>query len=239
MRLDILEWDSDFFSFKVGLLNIDNSNRGDLVKLPEIMKYQEVRVAYVVASEWNAETHEQLLQTGAMLVDKKITYSKNIEQLIKIDTPFPVMEFQEKYFTNDLTKLAHDSGVYSRFLTDKRFGRKLYEKLYSEWLDKSISGKLADKVWIALDGKKIIGFVTAKKNVENKSGQIGLIAVSENYKGKRVGQSLMEKCDEWYLENNLNCATVVTQEDNKTACIFYETFGYIKEKTDYYYHLWS
>lgn len=240
LKVDILEWDSDFFGFKIARININKSNSSNIFELPEIISHLKITMVYLIMDEYDANAHEQLLKIGAILVDRKTTYSKSVKEPIKInDCYFPLVEFEEKHFTDDLIKLAFASGIYSRFLLDKRFGRKSYEKLYSEWLDKSINKKLADKVWVALDDKKVVGFVTVKRNHENKSGQIGLIAVSEHYRGKKIGQSLMEKCDKWYFENNLNIAKVVTQGDNMAACSFYETAGYSIEKVDYYYHLWN
>jgi dTDP-4-amino-4,6-dideoxy-D-galactose acyltransferase len=240
IKIELLEWDSDFFGFRIGVVRIDNFNKAEISNLPEIMKSEGIKLIYIIMNEWDSANHELLLTINAKLVDKKTTYSKFLEPCNRKNSlTFPVVEFYKELFSSQFLDLAFDSGKYSRFLLDQGFGRKLFEKLYSEWLHKSIDGKLADKVWVALDEKKIVGFVTVKKSMENRTGQIGLIAVSENYRGKKIGHSLMSKCDEWYLENNLNFAKVVTQGDNIAASNFYETFGYKIEKIDYYYHLWS
>ena len=239
IKVESLKWDSDFFGFPIVRVHCDRSNTSKIEEIKKMLKTKGICLAYVITDEWDQETHQKLLNNGARLVDKKTTYAKHLElSTAQKKSSFPVVEFSDALMTDELTALAYASGEYSRFLIDEGFGRKLFEKLYLEWLLKSINGTFADKVWVALDDKKIVGFVTAKKELENTQGQIGLIAVSEAYRGKGIGQALMQQCDRWYLSNKLAFAKVVTQGDNIPACKFYESYGYHVEKVELYYHWW-
>jgi dTDP-4-amino-4,6-dideoxy-D-galactose acyltransferase len=238
MEIEKLNWDSDFFGFNVGRVFIGNGDEENAGLIYNLGKAQGFRVVYVILSDWNKRIHETLTRNGAKLMDKKTLYARGVTPAQPQQALFPVIEYDDHFFTNELVDLALASGRYSRFLMDESFGKEPFERLYLEWLRNSINGKFADKVWLAIDKDHVIGFVTAKKLMEDKSGHVGLIAVSEEYRGKKVGKALMEKCNEWYANHQLERATVVTQGDNIPACRFYESVGYHVGKVEYYYHIW-
>jgi dTDP-4-amino-4,6-dideoxy-D-galactose acyltransferase len=240
IAIEFLKWDSDFFGFNIAKAVIDENGIGNIALLPADLKEKQVRVAYIVLNKWSEETNRLLLEAGAKFVDKKTTYSKTLDpgNKVEVKESYPVVPYRPEFYSQDMVQLAYDSGHFSRFLVDEGFGRRNYEKLYLEWLKKSISKVLADEVWVAVDQDKPIGFITAKKDKDN-SGQIGLIAVSSDYRGKKIGHGLMAKCEDWYFENGFQTARVVTQGQNLSACRFYESFGYAVEKVEYYYHLWT
>ncbi len=240
LQIEVLDWDTEFFGLKTGRVIVETSNRDKLSSLRNLMKSDNIQVVYIISEFWDEEIHDILIKSGASLVDKKVTYAKKIIAPVMPEVSlFPLVSKKNAPVTDDIISLAYASGVYSRFLLDEGFGKSQYEKLYFEWLDKSISGNLADEVWAAVDNEEVIGFITVKKDINKQSGQIGLIAVSEKYRGKKIGQSLMLRCEQWYYENKLKYAKVVTQGDNKAACKFYEANGYTVDKVEYYYHLWN
>lgn len=238
MNIEKLNWDSEFFGFNVGRAFIYKGDEAGAQEIYNLAKQDGFRIVYVVLNEWDPSINEALIKTGARLIDKKTLYARTVAPEPKQACTFPVIAYDDRFFTNDLIELALASGKYSRFLVDEGFGKEPFEKLYMEWLRNSVNGKFADKVWLAIDNNRVIGFVTAKKSAEEKSGQVGLIAVSEAYRGKKIGQALMNTCNDWYLANRLQQATVVTQGDNTPACKFYESVGYQVGKVEYYYHLW-
>lgn len=238
MKIEKLNWDSDFFGFTVGRTFIPNGDHSAAKQIYQQAKQDGYRIVYVILDEWDNQLNEALVKNGAKLIDKKTVYEKAVTAEQNQIGSFPVVAYDDRFFTDELIELALASGKYSRFLVDEGFGKEPFEKLYMEWLKNSVNGKFADKVWVAIDQNRVIGFVTAKKSVEEKSGQVGLIAVSEEYRGKKIGHALMNTCNDWYVANQLQQATVVTQGDNIPACKFYESAGYHVGKVEYYYHLW-
>ncbi len=236
---EILTWDSDFFGFTVARVFV--SGLQDAKELMQKVRELHARVTYIVLTDWNRSTDAILVDAGAELVDRKTTYCKKIPgQFIgKVDCQMNIGELDEGKELPGLVQLAYESGTYSRFLKDSTFGRGSYEKLYGEWLKRSVSREIADKIWIAASGIALAGFVTAKKDDVKKKGQIGLIAVSGDHRGKKVGQALISACESWYMQHGLREARVVTQGSNESACRFYESCRYEVEKVEYYYHLWQ
>jgi dTDP-4-amino-4,6-dideoxy-D-galactose acyltransferase len=133
-----------------------------------------------------------------------------------------------------LLNLALLSGHKSRFKKDNHLNHK-FESLYKLWIKKSLSGEMADAVFVAQSNDIIQGFVTVKK--KNNHGQIGLIAVAPEAQGKGFGSKLLQAAEYWYVQNNIKKCTVVTQLDNIGACKLYERIGYRKEKTELVFHI--
>lgn len=86
----------------------------------------------------------------------------------------------------------------------------------------------SEHCFIAKDEEKIIGAILAK--TENEiSGYIGLLAVQNRYRRKKIGSQLLNLCI-----NSFQTKTVVleTEIDNFLSLKLYERFGFIK--VDYY-----
>jgi dTDP-4-amino-4,6-dideoxy-D-galactose acyltransferase len=73
---------------------------------------------------------------------------------------------------------------------------------------------------------------------ENGRGNIGLIAVGRNYRGKEYGQKLVRASQRWFISHEYNHGQVVTQRQNLPACNLFSKCGYSIEKVEYFYHFW-
>ena len=74
--------------------------------------------------------------------------------------------------------------------------------------------------------------------MEGDVGQIGLIAVSEQQRGRGLGRRLVEAADRWMFDHGAKSAHVVTQLQNVAACRLYENAGYKIKTIEYLYHFW-
>jgi dTDP-4-amino-4,6-dideoxy-D-galactose acyltransferase len=96
--------------------------------------------------------------------------------------------------------------------------------MYRIWLEKSVDGRLADAVLVAVDGNELNGFVTIRKD-ENK-GTVGLIAVDQSVRGKGIGRELLLAVENWGRSNGCSAISINTQKENSGACNFYLKSGY-------------
>jgi dTDP-4-amino-4,6-dideoxy-D-galactose acyltransferase len=165
------------------------------------------------------------------LVDTKLTFEKVINEHPSDQNPR--IESYTGPATPKLIDLAVQSGQYSRFKKDPRLNPHFID-MYRMWIEKSVEGKLADVVLVALDGDALNGFVTIKKN-DNKS-IVGLIAVDEAVRGKGIGKELLLAVENWGRLNNCNVISINTQEENSGACNFYRKTGYDVAKSQYVFH---
>lgn len=236
MKLEYLPWDSEFFDLRVGRISIKNGFPIELLT-SEIEKAREegYELLYVFLSKNQNLTNQFLTDNNGKLVDKKVIYELTISK-VQSNKHIEVEDYKEVELHSELLNLAYLSGRCSRFLLDEKITENLFKKLYKEWIIKSLSGKLADKVFVAKDKNQIIGFVTLK--IKNGVGEIGLIAVSEKAQGKKVGTKLMDACVHYLHENSIETLIVSTQIINNHACGFYENYGFTVKSITTVYHFW-
>lgn len=233
MKLEHLSWDSNFFGIKTGRINL-NSSESELFMLLEVAKKQNYQLINVFADKETELSVKLLNQWNGKLVDRKIIYKKEVSASIKKDNL--VLSYLDTDINYDLLNLAYLSGQFSRFRLDKNFPEGSFERMYKEWLIKSLSGELSDKIFVAKEADRIIGFVTLK--TDNNNGNIGLIAVDKNTQGKGIGTQLINACEEYLNKNSIKFLTVPTQQDNLQACRFYEKYGFKEDNITNIYHFW-
>lgn len=241
MKIEYLQWDSNFFGLKIGKLDLSSSvSFCDVEKEIQIGKKEEYDLLYLFYSDHETDfSFQNFLGQKGNLVDEKVTYEKKLnKETAYLKDSDNITNYIGRSLTSDLQELALLSGQYSRFLLDKNFPKKSFEKLYTEWIYKSLMGEIADKVYVYEKNNMPIGFVTLKIEKKTKHSQIGLIAVSSREQGLGVGKKLITKCVNY--SNKVGCDKIVvpTQQANKGACQFYERNKFLVKNTTNIYHLW-
>ncbi len=180
----------------------------------------------------------RLTGLGAMLVDEKVTYGKELPGIGKPggEGTSQGVEAYDGEVTDRLLELAFLAGHESRFRKGPRLS-SFFEPMYQLWMINSLNGSIADRVFIYRSGERVDGMVTCRIR-EGKVGNIGLIAASADQQGKGVGKALVQTADNFFRSREVHISTVVTQKTNHQACRFYEAAGFSVYKTEYVYHLW-
>lgn len=226
--VEYLKWDSEFFSMKIGACYENlKFRKDDINKYDLIYCYNGIGKLILNQTENFKKGYEEY----------RILYRKELKQKFPDD---PSILSYKDYPSNvgSLLPLAYESGKYSRFSLDENFTELQFEQLYETWLSNSITGKIADVIYFYLKEKQIIGFVTI--SLKGKEyGQIGLISVLKDYQGEGIGRRLLEKAENYTLENNRKFLMIPTQKHNIGACAFYEKLGYLVYKETMIEHLWK
>ena len=159
--IQFLEWDSSFFEKKIGRFECDLLT---MIKLDTFIKEKSTQnydLVYLFTNNIEKEVDNYLKKADNHVMDHKVTYAINGEFQAS-----PESDFIEPYkgsLTNDLLNLALLSGHESRFKKDSLLNPK-FNLLYTQWIEESLSGQLADRVFVAKNAKRMTGFVTVKKN---------------------------------------------------------------------------
>lgn len=232
VKIDSLEWDSDLFGYKVGKVVWNDSQCSSLESGIEECKYY--RLIYIFS-----DTRLCFSASNIYEVDQKVTLEKIInfdeKELHDFNSCSSYVSGVDDYSV--LESLAFESGKFSRFKIDNRFCDFEFEKLYREWIKKSINKEIADEIFVYSVDKKISGFITVSS--DEKIGSIGLIAVSPSYQGKGIG-SILIKCVEKYLwEKGIKVLQVPTQKRNEMAIRLYLKNGFNVKNMVYIYHYWN
>jgi dTDP-4-amino-4,6-dideoxy-D-galactose acyltransferase len=234
MDYQLLTWDTEFFEIKTGRIISTSLQENQLASILVKMRQEGFQLAYWASDHQYAYDFQSY---SGILVDKKTTYEINLQNINLDSMPLPKTEpYSSSLPFSQLEKLAVQSGAFSRFALDNRFPHEKFIALYKTWIQKSVSGEIANEVLVIRQNNNIAGMVTL--SIKNEVGDIGLIAVDEEFRGKKIGQQLVYDSQRWFIQHGCHTAHVVTQGDNLPACSLYEKCGYQKIKIEFYYHFW-
>jgi len=228
--IEILDWDSGFFGYKVARARTGLST-ADIPLLLQELDTAKVKLAYYFSDDQIIFPDNNSFEVK--LVDKKLTYLKQVQS-------FETCEFISTYHSEDipeeLLNLSLESGHCSRFNKDENIGKQKFEALYSTWITAAVARQIADEVLVYSKDGSIQGFITIGQ--KNGRADIGLIAVGQAYRGKGIGKALMHAA-EAYCFPRLSQIQVVTQGVNTAARALYERGGYTIESEIFTYHIWN
>lgn len=223
-----VNWDSNFFGYKVGKYDVKNQvfNENEFKN-----NCTDYNLVYIFSDI------ELSVSESIKLVDIKTLFEKKINtQILDIES---IVEYNKKIHSyRELEELAYLSGTYSRYKKDENFKNDEFKKLYKIWIDKSLYHNFALKVFVKVIDNKIAGFVTLKEN-NNKTSQIGLISVSDEFRGKGIASELIHKSEYESYKNGFDFFQVPTQFDNKAALNLYSKNGFEIVEKKYIYHFWN
>lgn len=226
----ILDWDSDFFKFKIGRIDGEKLNECDASI--ELLNKQNVQLIYIFIPG----VSEDKLNKGKYgnLMDVKFTYSYDLaldedttldSHIHLIDKPSP-----------KLYELAFQSGHESRYKKDPNFKKGEFERFYATWVNNSFNGIMADTVLGYYVKNNLAGFVTVK--LKDNLADIGLIAVDTDMRSLGIGSKLINAAKTFATRHGAKILNVATQKDNIGACNFYEKNGFKLTKIESIYHKW-
>lgn len=236
MTYEILDWDSNFFEVKVARITQSRLGTQPLAQAISELRKENVRLAYWPSLD--KIDPKVIEQFGGLLADRKTTFAINLGSIdfASVLSTDIVVPFAESMNVGDLERLAIQSGEYSRFASDPNIPREKFISLYTSWINESIRKKIASEVLVILDSEKIAGMVTLGE--KSGRGDIGLIAVDSEYRGRRYGEQLVRAAQKWFVAHGYDCGQVVTQGNNIPACHLYRKCGYSIEQVAYFYHFW-
>ncbi|GAB3279201.1 hypothetical protein GCM10027347_53800 [Larkinella harenae] len=228
-----LEWDSQFFGFKIGQLTQIHAQH--LTEVLEVARKQHYKLLYVF-TDVEVAIPEQTLQTyNGRFVDHKRTYER---ELISKSVPLAtsVRLFQANDDIHQLYKLAYQSGGFSRFKIDPAFGEARFQELYRQWIDRSVAGGIADAVFVWKTAGFVNGLITVKQ--KGNTGVIGLLATDAHHRKQGIGTGLLTQVEQYAFNANLTRLEVTTQGANVLACQFYEKKQFVVKSETNVYHFW-
>jgi dTDP-4-amino-4,6-dideoxy-D-galactose acyltransferase len=232
---EILDWDSNFFGFKVARINLDHTSPVDLDGVFEEIKKERVRLVYLSSPVRLNNDQSISLNYSGVFVDEKITYVKDIEEACY--NCENIIKFEQLEPTSQMISLAYESGVYSRFKVDDKIGSEKFEELYKLWIENSVNKSIASDVLIYSKNSQILGLITLGE--KNSVGDIGIVSVDARARGIGIGKELIYSAISLFEKNGYSKVQVVTQGDNIPACKLYERCGFNVEKVEYLYHYWQ
>jgi dTDP-4-amino-4,6-dideoxy-D-galactose acyltransferase len=232
MSIQHLAWDSNFFGYKTGLIELKHNVIIPLYDI--IQRNPEYKLIYIRCAPAHIQ-QDEIKALGGKLVDEKVTFAQDIPAPPHIYSQNVIL-YPDNEPTTEILQLGLASGIYSRFKVDKKFINNEFERLYEIWIRNSTNKTIAKHVITYQKDGKYIGLLTLGE--KNKRADIGILAVNEQYRGLGIGKSLVQKAFELSVQMGYSQIQVVTQKANVNACKFYESVGFKIDTIENIYHLW-
>lgn len=126
-----------------------------------------------------------------------------------------------------------ENNVIQYYFTDVESWEKSYEDEYID-INKYIDNENR-QIYFAYINEDLAGQIILKTNWNNYCF-IEDVRVAANYKGNGIGKQLIEVAKEWTISKGLKGITLETQNNNASACKFYEKCGFILGGFDYLFY---
>jgi len=122
--------------------------------------------------------------------------------------------------------------------SDQRLDRTDCDLVYSSWATNSCLDKsVADDVFLIVSNKRIVGFLTVKKQSE-RTGEIILNGVHPDYQYQGIYQQLITLANNWTADQQLQELIVSTQLSNLAVQKVWCRQGFEPYKNFYTFHKW-
>lgn len=230
-----LAWDSRFLGFPVGRLLALNMQEQQLRSTLCEAWQEGWRLLYWAVDPDDKASNQSARAVQAFLADRKVRFVLDVGLAPQ---PLPPSIQVANALTPALEELAQQSGLHSRFKVDPRFAPGVYERLYSEWIEKSLSGERARVVLQhqLAPSAEATGLLTL--DARPGRADIGLLAVHTTMRRQGIGHELIQAAKHYAAAWQLPQLQVVTQRANTQAYQFYESQGFRLEHEELIYHLW-
>ncbi len=186
------------------------------------------------AAEWSSMLHGLAVTP----VRANRIYSRDLGALNQVKRPqeCSVELLKKKRATEEISSLALQAGIESRYHHDHRIPAGAVEQIYRRWIALACLRDGRSRVFAVRDGGAITGMTACRQ--DDGKGVIMLLAVSGHMRRKGVASCLVGEAGEYYRSQGCTRIEVATREDNTGACAFYESCGYTIERRGEIYHLW-
>lgn len=117
-------------------------------------------------------------------------------------------------------------------MIEKKFGKiagRSWKTRKAMDIRKDIGGNPSG-TFVAVDGEKIAGYITASTDTYAKIGRIPNLAVHPGYKGQGIGTTLLKKALSHFKQKGMRLAKIETLSHNLVAAKLYKKLGF-KEVT--------
>ncbi len=262
-------WDSEFFGISIGQVGPGTVAPRDLAAVVEQARVDAVECLYLLVDAGEPGSIAAAERAGFSLTDVRLTLGRDLRARGESATPTAARTAARSPAgtaagtvagtagtparirparTDDilpLKALARVSHRNTRFHRDTRFDPARSDEMYAVWIERSITGELANAVWVVDVDDAPRGYMTIAAGESGAAGVgegmavIGLVAVADAYRGRGYGERLMDAALEWSAARGIARASVVTQGTNPASVRFYERAGFTVSRVELWFHCWT
>ncbi len=234
-RIDLLEWDSDFFGVRIGRVSLDGAGPKELAGVDEEARDLGVQCLYgtLDASLASEVTTSYLAQRfGYRLVEVSQLFARPAGPYIP---PKPTTASVRRGTLDDVVHLesAFDAlAPWSRYGADPRFGHDAARRMHRAWVERAAREADERLLAIAEDESGIIGVST---NVWSPTPRVDFMGVTKP--GSGAAQALMGALMDWAGDTRETQAGPCAAR-NIAVLRYVEGCGFRVSRVQYMFHRW-
>ncbi len=239
---EFLPWDTEFFRCRIARVCGDTLKQEQAVQIDDWSRNHCIRGLYFLSRVDDIATIQTAEKHGFGLVDIRVTFER-----VMMNSPGPArpalpagasIRPVQPGDLPGLQAMARTLHRGTRFFKDSHFPRERAEDLYSTWITLETQG-CAQVVLVAASAvNQPLGYVSCHLDPIRRDGQIGLVGVSQEVRGKGIGKSLVLAAIDWYQTQGAHAVMVVTQGNNRAAQRLYQQCGFLSRDLQLWYHKW-
>jgi dTDP-4-amino-4,6-dideoxy-D-galactose acyltransferase len=239
---ELLPWDTEFFHCRIARVCADTLRPEQARLIDRWSRNNRVQGLYFLSRADDPVTLLTAGQHGFGLVDIRLTFERKVASSpdpARFDLPAGISI--RPAVPEDLTGLqtiARMAHTTTRFFNDPNFQRKRVDHLYSTWIAREVQGRARTVLVAASAANQPLGYVSCHLEPPRQEGQIGLVGVSAELRGKGVGKSLVLAAMDWFRTHEVREVTVITQGNNRAAQRLYQQCGFLSRDLQLWYHKW-
>ena len=239
MNLQISEWDTNHFGFKIAKLPYLN-NLSSIKKGIQESIHHNVRLLITRCPTSDFKWIHELELRGFQLMDTIVYYTLNLADFKIPDTKY----YSRPATENDIPairSIARDSfkDYVSHFSANPKLDKKKCAEVYELWAVNSFHDRnLADYILIVEIEGMVAGFNTIKLKDNGKTGEGRLSAVHPLYRNMGVYTGVIIHGLKWMLSQGCIKSERSTQITNISSQKTYTKLGYNLDCSYYTFHLW-
>jgi len=234
----LIEWDTEFWGFPVARATGDTLDKAALESIDRWAEAHGISCLYFLATADDQATIRLAESSGFRSVDIRVTLGRSIDGPIDLSGIAQLrMRDPEPADRRPLAELARISYRFTRFYNDENFPDERCDDLYEHWILANLA-EPAEKLILAEDEGKLVGYISCRLDSDGKAGRLGLTAVSANVRRGGFGRALLLSALDWLQQNGAEHVTVATQAMNSVTQRMLQRGGFRTEKTEIWYHKW-
>jgi len=233
-----LEWDSNYFGFNIAFISCFHLTSSIWMQSLQFIHDNKIRLVEYLCNCHDRRSVCIAENNGFSFVDIRLTFEIDPSKA-DIDNSNNDGLFIKANETHIKSLREIASGIYkdSRYYFDGNFDNSKVEEFYKGWAEKGVRGEYDDECWCILNGDYITAFCTVKC-LSDHMASIGVVGVSESFKGKGYGKMIILSVLKYLNAKKITRVNVVTQGRNYLAQNLYQSCGFKTRSTQLWYHKW-
>ncbi|MEL6524896.1 MAG: GNAT family N-acetyltransferase [Chloroflexota bacterium] len=235
-----LGWDTEHFGVRIARVQDGQLTGDNVATVDEWCVENAIDCVYYLVPADDIASMTVAENNGFHLQDIRMVF--NYRLIESYETPNQVGDYTiDQANADDLPALlVMIDGVYekSRFYNDTRFDNADANRMYHIWLEKCLTGAMADVVFCARKEGIPQAFVTCRLDADTQIADIGLVGVAENARGQNLAGILLQHTFSFSQQNGMIHIEVATQGSNIAAQRLYQKAGFRTMRVHLWYHKW-